>query len=198
DCKFVRLNLQAELSSLDSANPPLSPVAFSTLANSDGKPVTFTQFIQQPKLTKLTADKTLTIPDGGTAVLHCGTRLSEGRHECGPPALSKIPYVNRLFKNVGYGRESECVLLLVTPRIIVHKEEEEVKQTGISSGPCTEEKPAPACAKDAPACPTPCPKPTSAPVCAPSLPVVEAQATHLRHCRSDVQQGNVPCPAPKA
>ena len=45
-------------------------------------------------------------------------RLTEARNEYGPPVLSKIPYVNRLFRNVGYGRCAEHVLVLVTPRII--------------------------------------------------------------------------------
>jgi hypothetical protein len=31
----------------------------------------------------------------------------EGRHETGTPVLSKLPYTNRLFKNVGVGRTRE-------------------------------------------------------------------------------------------
>jgi type II secretory pathway component GspD/PulD (secretin) len=45
----------------------------------------------------------------------------ETRQEFGPPVLSRIPYVNRLFKNVGVGRETEKVFLMVTPRVIVHQ-----------------------------------------------------------------------------
>ena len=51
-------------------------------------------------------------------------RLSEGRNEFGPPILSKIPYLDRLFKNVGYGRETTSLLMMVTPRIIINEEEE--------------------------------------------------------------------------
>jgi hypothetical protein len=43
-------------------------------------------------------------------VLH---QLSEGRNETGVPVVSKFPYVNRLFKNVGIGRTDE---LLWIPR----------------------------------------------------------------------------------
>ena len=32
-------------------------------------------------------------------------RLAEGRNEQGVPMLSKLPYINRLFKNVGVGRD---------------------------------------------------------------------------------------------
>jgi Flp pilus assembly secretin CpaC len=38
------------------------------------------------------------------------------------PVLSRIPYVNRLFKTVSYGRESEQVFLMVTPRVIVQED----------------------------------------------------------------------------
>jgi general secretion pathway protein D len=51
--------------------------------------------------------------------------LSEGRNERGVPMLNKIPYVNRLFRNVGIGRESQSLMMMVTPRIIIQEEEEE-------------------------------------------------------------------------
>ena len=54
--------------------------------------------------------------------------LSEGRNEFGPPVLSKIPYLNRLFKNVGIGRETQHIMIMVTPRIIINAEEE-INQT---------------------------------------------------------------------
>jgi general secretion pathway protein D len=61
-------------------------------------------------------------------------QLSEQRSEYGPPILSKIPYINRLFKNVGYGRETDSLLVMVTPRIIVQEEEEE-RATGFVRPP---------------------------------------------------------------
>ena len=57
-------------------------------------------------------------------VLGMEPTLSENRNEFGPPFLSKIPYINRLFKNVGVGRESAHVMIMVTPRIIINSEEE--------------------------------------------------------------------------
>ena len=44
----------------------------------------------------------------------------------GVPILNKIPYVSRLFKNTGVGRETESLMLMVTPRIIIQEEEEEL------------------------------------------------------------------------
>ena len=74
---------------------------------------------------------TVMVPDGGTVLLGGLKRLSEGRNEFGPPVLSKIPYLDRLFRNVGYGREAESLMMMVTPRIIIN-EEEEFRQTGLT------------------------------------------------------------------
>ena len=51
-------------------------------------------------------------------------RLQEGRNEQGVPVLSKFPYINRLFKNVGIGRTTQSLMMMVTPRIIIQEEEE--------------------------------------------------------------------------
>jgi general secretion pathway protein D len=38
--------------------------------------------------------------------------------------LNKMPYISRLFKNVGIGRETQSLMMMVTPRIIIQEEEE--------------------------------------------------------------------------
>ena len=64
---------------------------------------------------------------GGITVLLGGLKtLSEGRNEYGPPILGKIPYLSRLFRNTAYGRESQSLMIMVTPRIIINEEEEQV------------------------------------------------------------------------
>jgi general secretion pathway protein D len=132
DRRFVRLYFNANLCDLDSPEadllPVMAPVTPKGADGSTNKPVLFTQFIQKPRLHKVAIDKTLCIPEGGTAVLSAGKRVRQVRTEYGPPTLSKIPYVNRMFKNVGYGRETENLLVLVTPRVIVSEEVE--RQTG--------------------------------------------------------------------
>ena len=37
-----------------------------------------------------------------------------------------IPYISRLFKNVAYGREANSLMIMVTPRIIINEEEEQI------------------------------------------------------------------------
>lgn len=81
--------------------------------------------LQLPNFSFVTVNTTVSVPDGGTVLLGGIKRLSEGRNEFGVPILSKLPYINRLFKNVGIGRETQSLMMMVTPRIIIQEEEEE-------------------------------------------------------------------------
>ena len=81
--------------------------------------------VQLPTFSFVTVTTTVSVPDGGTVLLGGIKRLSEGRNEFGVPMLDKIPYINRLFKNVGIGRETQSLMMMVTPRIIIQEEEEE-------------------------------------------------------------------------
>jgi type II secretory pathway component GspD/PulD (secretin)/tetratricopeptide (TPR) repeat protein len=133
DRRFVRLNMAPQLSGLTSANVPLFPVTvFITPVfegGSQGQPIPFTQFYQQPSFSQIEVQTTVSVPDGGTVLLGGLKAMSEGRSEYGPPVISQIPYLNRLFKNVGIGRETRHIMIMVTPRIIINSEEE-VTQTG--------------------------------------------------------------------
>lgn len=80
--------------------------------------------VQQPSLASTTISTTVNVPDGGTILLGGIKRMREGRVERGVPILSKIPYVNRLFKNTAIGRETSTLMMTVTPRIIIQEEEE--------------------------------------------------------------------------
>jgi type II secretory pathway component GspD/PulD (secretin)/tetratricopeptide (TPR) repeat protein len=136
DRRFVRLNMAPTITNIASAVVQLFPITtFITPVfegGAVGQPIPFTQFLQQPVFNTITVATSVSVPDGGTVLLGGLKRMSEGRNEFGPPILSKLPYINRLFKNVGYGREAESLLMMVTPRIIINAEEEE-RQTGVSS-----------------------------------------------------------------
>jgi general secretion pathway protein D len=80
--------------------------------------------VQLPTFSFVSVVTTVSVPDGGTVLLGGIKRLSEGRTEFGVPMLGKIPYVNRLFRNVGIGRETQSLMMMVTPRIIIQEEEE--------------------------------------------------------------------------
>ena len=81
--------------------------------------------VQLPTFAFITVATTVSVPDGGTVLLGGIKELDEGRNEFGVPLLSKLPYINRLFRNVGIDRQTSSLMFMVTPRIIIQEEEEE-------------------------------------------------------------------------
>ncbi|MBA4029662.1 MAG: hypothetical protein C0478_01930 [Planctomyces sp.] len=94
--------------------------------NQNGQVAQPPQVVQLPVIEQVTVLTTVSVPDGGTVLLGGVKRLREGRNMAGVPILNKIPYVSRLFKNSGVGRETESLMLMVTPRIVIQEEEEEL------------------------------------------------------------------------
>lgn len=97
----------------------------SKAAAKDTTTVTEGTTVQLPTFAFTTVTTTVSVPDGGTVLLGGIKRMSEGRNERGIPILSKLPYINRLFKNVGIGRTTNSLMMMVTPRIIIQEEEED-------------------------------------------------------------------------
>jgi general secretion pathway protein D len=91
--------------------------------------------VQLPSFAFTTVTTTVSVPDGGTVLLGGIKRLREGRTERGIPILSKVPWVSRLFKNVGIGRDANSLMMMVTPRIIIQEEEEAKLGIEIPEGP---------------------------------------------------------------
>lgn len=89
--------------------------------------------VQLPTFAFTTVVTTVSVPDGGTVLLGGIKRLREGRNERGVPILAKVPYISRLFRNVGIGRDAQSLMMMVTPRIIIQEEEEE--KLGINLNP---------------------------------------------------------------
>lgn len=85
-----------------------------------------TATVQQPIIASISVQTSVSVPDGGTVLLGGIKRLREGRNMAGVPILNKIPYISRLFKNSGVGRETSSIMLMVTPRIVIHEEEQEL------------------------------------------------------------------------
>jgi hypothetical protein len=103
---------------------------------SDKQGAIMTQWIQKPKIAKVTLERKLNLPEGKTAVLFGWKQTSEVIDTV--PVLSKLPIIG---KNYQHKRQvPETVLVLVTPRVIVPKEEEErATGTGIEVLRHTEE-----------------------------------------------------------
>jgi type II secretory pathway component GspD/PulD (secretin) len=137
DRRFVRMNLSPNINAkqFPANNAPLFPIQVQIPNLVDGpfgqqiqvgQPILFTTYVQQPTFNTIQLNTTVNVPDGGTVLLGGLKTMSEGRNEAGPPILSKIPYLDRLFRNVGWGRDARSIMILVTPRIIINEEEEQI------------------------------------------------------------------------
>ena len=150
DRRFVRLTVVPFFSNIGAVNTFTFTGTTSTTSNSStggiqttpnnntttsnaASSVTSGTTVQLPTFSFVTVTTTVSVPDGGTVLLGGIKRLSEGRTEYGVPILNKIPYINRLFKNTGIGRETQSLMMMVTPRIIIQEEEED--RLGVTSTP---------------------------------------------------------------
>ena len=140
DRRFVRLTLVPFFSSIGAVNTfTFTGSTSSTTKSSESSNQTdqsksstneadnanTSTTVQLPTFSFVTVTTTVNVPDGGTVLLGGIKRLSEGRNEQGVPVLSKMPYINRLFRNTGIGRRTESLMMMVTPRIIIQEEEED-------------------------------------------------------------------------
>jgi general secretion pathway protein D len=94
---------------------------FPTSITDNGQPAT----IEFPIIQLSSIQTMVSVPDGGTILLGGLRRMSDGGIERGVPILNKVPYVNRLFRNAATIKDSQSLMLMVTPRIIIQEEEEQ-------------------------------------------------------------------------
>jgi type II secretory pathway component GspD/PulD (secretin) len=122
DRRYVTLTVRPQVATLNGFTQYATTV-FE--ANDEGEPITGSGFIQLPNVTIQQLETTVSVPDGGTLLLG-GQRLSgEVEREMGVPLLNKIPILNRGFTNRGMVRDEETLLILIKPKIIIQREEEE-------------------------------------------------------------------------
>lgn len=134
DRRFIRLNVTPQLAA-QGIQDPAGAIVIAVPQQVTG---VFDGGAQQPPLPTgplnvqvnpttanlLIANTTVNVPDGGTVLLGGFKFLAEERTEYGPPILSKIPYLSRLFRNVGWSRDGSTLIYLVTARVIMIEEEE--------------------------------------------------------------------------
>jgi hypothetical protein len=127
DNKMVTLQLAINAARIDQPRTPApgAPVAVAVQRDDKGEPVLVTAVLPEPQLSTVSVEKTLKLADGATALLSGWTQQREMRWESCPLVLQKVPYLSRVFRTVGYTKETEHTLVLVTPRIVVRHEEEE-------------------------------------------------------------------------
>lgn len=74
--------------------------------------------IFMPVIQLSTIQTTVSVPDGGTILLG-GLKSNNGQDQRGVPILNTLPYINRLFRNTGTIKDTQSLLVMVTPRIII-------------------------------------------------------------------------------
>jgi len=81
--------------------------------------------LRMPQMGVKDLKTTVSIPDGGTLLLGGLRTVTSQDVEIGPPILSKVPVVNRFFTTRSEGRDETTLLILMKPKIIIQREEEE-------------------------------------------------------------------------
>ncbi|MBL7133715.1 MAG: hypothetical protein ISS78_06425 [Phycisphaerae bacterium] len=119
DRRYVTLTLRPQVSTGD----------LTQFVITGGDPENGTEFettMSLPDITVSEVETSVSVPDGGTLLLGGLKRAAETDREIGVPLLSKVPILNRLFSNRGLARDDETLLILVTPKIIIQREQEEL------------------------------------------------------------------------
>jgi type II secretory pathway component GspD/PulD (secretin)/uncharacterized protein YigA (DUF484 family) len=124
DRRYVRMSLSPTFNTIEGFTTIQVPAAVGG-SGLGGGAASINATLQLPQTLTTFVTTTVTVPDGGTVLLGGVKRLREERKEYGVPVLSKTPWIDRLFRNVGIGRQSSSLMLMVTPRIIILEEEEE-------------------------------------------------------------------------
>ena len=123
DGKFVRLKANLSVTELSSEQVPLLPLTTKITPKFEngavGEPTDFTQFLQSPNIITRTLDESFVIPTDHSVVAYVGSASREvEKMDFGPPVLSKVPYLNRLFKNAARGTETDHLIVIMTPQVI--------------------------------------------------------------------------------
>ena len=122
DRRYVTLEVSPQIAALNGFTNYFITVEE---VDAEGEPTTGSGFIQLPNVTIQELRTTVSVPDGGTLLLG-GQRVSgQLEREKGVPLLSKVPGINRFFTNRGMIRDETTLLILVRPKIIIQREEEE-------------------------------------------------------------------------
>jgi len=124
DRRYVRLSLAPSFNTVNGLQTLTFPAGAVGGSGLGGSGTGINSTIQLPTQTQTQINTTVTVPDGGTVLLGGVKRMREQRLEYGVPVLAKTPLINRLFRNVGIGRRTDSLMLMVTPKIIILEEEE--------------------------------------------------------------------------
>ncbi|HVS71216.1 MAG TPA: hypothetical protein VHQ47_08175 [Phycisphaerae bacterium] len=122
DRRYVVMHLNPQLATLDGIDT-FSSAPTTTGGNNSNTTTSGTlTLVQLPRISFTTVDTMVSVPDGGTLLVGGQKLVGESEIEVGVPVLSKIPGLNRLFTNRSLVKDERTLLILVRPKIIIHKE----------------------------------------------------------------------------
>ncbi len=123
DRRFIHLDLRPTL-----ARGQLQDIVIASLGTLNPQvPAATNVPIQVPLVSLQQSWTSVTVPDGGTALLG-GLRLGiEQEDESSVPFLNNIPIIDNLFKREVDTRTNKSLIILVTARIIVVRDEEKAR-----------------------------------------------------------------------
>jgi type II secretory pathway component GspD/PulD (secretin) len=117
DRKYVTLDLRPTLAGLQ--NLKAIPVNLGTVSAA-----AINVNIEVPEIKLQEAYTSVTVPDGGTCLVGGFRQFNEKQQRSGVPFVDNVPFLNVLFKREGELRETESLVILVTPRIVILRDEE--------------------------------------------------------------------------
>lgn len=97
----------------------LSRLALAQLVVLFGCGSLFAQTVQLPTFNFTTVNTTVTIPDGGSALLGGVKRASTGSVERGVPVLGKVPGLSRFFRNRAIGQQYSSSMMRANARVVI-------------------------------------------------------------------------------
>ena len=122
DRRYVTLTVRPTVSNVVA----FREFAINTTSDAgDGDVIIAQGRFELPTVSVQRLETTVSVPDGGTLLLGGQKLTGEIEREMGVPLLNKIPIINRAFSNRGTVRDEQTLLILIKPKIIIQREEEE-------------------------------------------------------------------------
>jgi type II secretory pathway component GspD/PulD (secretin) len=118
DKKNVLLNIVTELR--EFLGMQTYPIQMPAIGNEPGRPIE----IPLPETETSRVQTRVSVPDRATLLLGGQRMTVDVEKEAGVPVLSKVPFLGRLFSNRSKVKDSQILLILVKPTIILREEAE--------------------------------------------------------------------------
>ncbi|HNO80477.1 MAG TPA: hypothetical protein PKN33_20710 [Phycisphaerae bacterium] len=120
DKRYVTMNLRPGVAQ------PVGPLqVFPFSGGASGAAAAADAFIQLPNVQRQVIRTTVSVPDGGTLLIGGLKTAQEIEAEAGVPILSKIPVLKRLYSARNLVKDEQVLLILVKPKILIQREQEE-------------------------------------------------------------------------